>query len=84
MKTATEIDPALRKRLRLICEWFAKLNERTHSKNFYNGLSPEVIAEIEAQEFDPADLMAIRDTPHRWTLGDPYLWLWLLHRYQNH
>lgn len=73
------------KRLRLICEFFYNLNERLIgiSKPSDSGLPKNIISEIEAQNFDPSDLMAIRNTPGKWTRRNPYQWLWILHRYQN-
>lgn len=73
---------ATRKRLRLICEWFEKFNTKITKPDF-GKLTPEMRAEIEAQNFRSDDLMAIRNSPGSWTLRDPYIWLWILHRYQN-
>jgi len=78
----TEEEIATRKRLRLICEWFAGLNHRIVNPPD-QGLPKEVLQEIAAKNFDAGDLMAIRDRPHHWTRSNPYQWLWILHRYQN-
>lgn len=80
----TEQEVATRKRLRLICEWFQALNgEIAKSQLPEQGLPLEMVAKITAQNFDRADLMAIRGRPHYWTKSNPYEWLWILHRYQN-
>ncbi len=76
--TAEQI--ADRKRLRLICEWFNDLNTQLAAGEC---LATDVRAEIDAQNFDRSDLMAIRNRPGLWAVGDPYRWLWILHRYQN-
>jgi hypothetical protein len=82
--TSTPQEIEFKKRLRLICEWFDSLNGRMPSiDDADRGLPQSVIDEISAQQFDRTDLMAIRATPGKWTLRDPYKWLWILHRYQN-
>jgi hypothetical protein len=73
-----------RRRLRQICDWFAALNFRTELVVVpKKGLPQWAIDEINRQHFNAGDLMAIRNTPHKWTKSDPYKWLWILHRYQN-
>jgi len=79
----TEEEIATHKRLRQICDWFKDLNARVAASHPVQGLTPKVVQEIAAQNFQRADLMAIRNAPHKWTRADPYKWLWLLHRYQN-
>lgn len=87
MKTETkqQLAPEIetKKRLRLICEWFAQLSDKVATAEPDRGLRPATIALIDAQGFERADLCAIRSTPGKWTLKNPYQWLWLLHRYQN-
>ena len=79
--TAAEI--ATSKRLRTICDWFNELNGRISGSQPETGLTENVVQDIQSQNFDRGDLMAIRNTPHKWTRHDPYQWLWILHRYQN-
>jgi hypothetical protein len=85
--TASEV--ALRKKLRLLCEFFANLNaEIVGDAEWDETLTPELVARIRAylaeHQIEPADLMAIRNRPGHWCHGNPYEWLWLLHRYLNH
>jgi len=94
MKTPpTETDVALRKKLRLLGEFFASLSA-THPKKWYgmdrdpNHLPPRTVAAVQtyAREhgIENADLMAVRDRPGHWCrMSQPYRWLWLLHRYTN-
>ena len=80
----TESEIATRKRLRLICEWFSALNQSVSSRGeSWETVEKRAFAEVEAQHFDRADLVAIRGCPGKWTRGNPYEWLWILHRYQN-
>lgn len=86
IQTPTEAEIATRKRLRLIGQWFNTLNIRLVANSSVpdgDGLPAPIRKEIDEQKFEPADLMAIRNEPFKWTRSNPYQWLWLLHRYQN-
>ena len=92
-KPPTEQEIAVRKKLRLTCEFFDTLNQTADLRDAANAgqdsnfLPPETVTAIEEycrdHEVNNADLMAIRDTPGRWTRSNPYAWLWMLHRYTN-
>lgn len=73
----------IRKRLRKICEWFEALNSRSGADQPDEGITEALREEIQSQNISKADLAAIRATPFKWTRGNPYEWLWILHRYQN-
>jgi len=92
-KPPNEQEIALRKKLRLTCEFFATLNQTTDLRNDAdagqdsNFLPPAAVTAIAAycrdHDVTKADLVAIRSTPGRWTRSNPYDWLWMLHRYTN-
>jgi hypothetical protein len=77
------------KRLRLLCNELASINasvtdsEMKGCDDARNRLPARVVDAINALNADRADLMAIRQTPFKWH-SQPYNWLWMLHRYQNH
>lgn len=73
---------ATRKRLRLICQWFADFNKQGLGAEA-DCLNDSTRAQIDAQGFAFGDLVAIRNSPGSWHLGNPYEWLWILHRYTN-
>lgn len=92
-KPPSEQEIALRKKLRLTCDFFAALNLTTDLRDAANAgqdsnfLPHESVAAIAAYCRDHAvtngDLLLIRGTPGQWSLSNPYDWLWMLHRYTN-
>ncbi len=98
LKPPTDEDIALSKKLRGICEHFKMLSQSDAHATAYeqakrkdredsNFLAPVTVIAINnyirEHDITNGDLMTIRNTPGKWCRGNPYDWLWMLHRYTN-
>ncbi|MBI2946786.1 MAG: hypothetical protein HYY23_04010 [Verrucomicrobia bacterium] len=65
-----------------------RLAETEARKVEENRLEPETVREIAnfttTMAIEPADFIAVRTCPGKYDQGNPYAWLWLLHRAMNH
>lgn len=77
---------------RLVAQFFRELNatrlvETEARKVSRASLEPETIKQIAnfitTMAIQPADFTAVRDCPGKYDRGNPYAWLWLLHRAMN-
>ena len=78
---------------RLVAQFFRELNAtqlaETEARNVSpESLEPETVKQIAnfitTMAIAPADFTAVRTCPGKYDLGNPYAWLWLLHRAMNH
>lgn len=78
---------------RLVAQFFRELNatrlaETEARKVKEKRLEPETVREIAnfitTMAIAPADFTAVRSCPGKYDWGNPYAWLWLLHRAMNH
>lgn len=78
---------------RLVAQFFRELNATRLAKTEArkeedNRLGPETVREItnfiSTMAIVPADFAAVRSCPGKYDWGNPYDWLWLLHRAMNH
>ena len=79
-------------RIRTACLWFEVIAKEESTKKSLSmrqgvgGLRRAVVEKIkayEAENLKRGDLMAVRNKPYMFH-GEPYNFLWVLHRYQNH
>jgi len=90
MKTVIKCDDATR--IRAACLWLEDVAKEESIKKplsvrqAVGGLRRAVVNKIrayEAEHLERGDLMAIRNRPYMFH-REPYNFLWVLHRYQNH
>ncbi len=83
----TEAEIATRKRLRLLANQLQTIAATVTGSETADAvpdkLPARIVTELKALNAERGDLMALRQTPHKYH-SKPYDWLWMLHRFQNH